>query len=772
VPPVARFALAYVAGLWAGGLVPASLALLAAAALAAAALAWTWRRAAWRGVLLGVAAAGLLQGTQAAARRRAECAERWEPGRHAAILRLNDGPDPRSLTTARVLHAVEGCGGDIRVRLAAGAAPSGATILAVGQYAAGGALRLERFRLLPAPRPLRFVVRDAISRRVSRLYGPRAPLVDALVIDRKGAIEPRLRADFAASGLAHLLAISGLHVGIVAGWVILIARGVGLRRRAWGLAVAASWGYVALLGFPAPATRAAAFVAVQALARRGGRHPPAHATLAVAVLVVVLLDPAAVTSIGAWLSVAAVAGTGAAGAVLRSAGWRGAHWRLLATSVGATLATAPITAYAFGAVAPIGVVVNLMAVPLAALAQPAVFLSLAAGAVAPGAGLALAGLERIAALGAAVPGGHLEGDPGVSFALPWAAALAAAVWWYRRRPTWAVLRLRAAGLVAAVAWLSAAARVPGASARYPGLTIHVLSVGQGDGMALRTPNGRWVLVDAGPRLGGDDAGRRIVVPFLRRQGARALDAVIVSHGHDDHLGGVPAVLARLPAALVLEPGQPVATPLYQEYLGAVDRAGARWQAARAGDTLVVDGVRLAVLHPNDAWMRRETDLNENSVVLRVTYGAFDALFTGDAGWPAESALAGTVGPVELLKVGHHGSSGGSRAPWLRELVPRAAVISAGRNNRYGHPAPEVLARLAGAGVAVYRTDAGGTVTIRSDGRYFEVSQGDRASGLARWACIVRGWLPSRASSSSRNGCTPRPPASSPTSFTTWPSPPR
>jgi competence protein ComEC len=401
-----------------------------------------------------------------------------------------------------------------------------------------------------------------------------------------------------------------------------------------------------------------------------------------------------------------------------------------------------------------------------------VFASLAFSPIAPGAGLALAGIERVASWAAAAPGGHVTGDPGLGFALPWALGLAAAAWWYRRRPTWRVARLRAAGLVAAASWLAVAAGPCGRADRYDGLAIYVLSVGQGDGIALRTPRGRWLLLDAGPRLGGDDVGRRVVVPFLRRHGARALDVVIVSHGHDDHLGGVPAVLERFPVTLVLEPGQPVATPLYQEFLGVVDRVDARWSAARVGDTLVLDGVRLAVLHPGHDWMRRFTDLNENSVVVRVTYGAFDALLTGDAGWPAESALAGTVGPIELLKVGHHGSNGATRAPWLRELTPKAAVVSAGRGNRYGHPAPEVLARLAAAGIPVYRTDLGGTVTIRSDGRYFEVWQGDRDPFLTRWACIVRGWLPSRASSSSRNGCTPRPRGSSPTSYTTWPSPPR
>lgn len=772
MPPVARFVVAYVAGLWVGFVVSPPSPFFAVGALAALVAAMLARRpTAWRGVLLGAVAAGLLQGAHSAARRRAGCAATWAAGRHAAILRLADAPDPRGLATAVVRHAPEGCGGEVVIRLAAGAAASGATLIVVGQHTPSGALRLERFRILERRRPARFVVRDWLSRRIARLYGPRAPLVDALVLDRKGAIDPRLRADFAASGLAHLLAISGLHVGIVAGWIVLLSRALGLRRAAGLIAVAGTGAYVALLGFPAPATRAAAFVAIQALARRGGRHPVSVATLAVAVFAVALVDPLAVTSIGAWLSVAAVAGTGAAVTALKSAGVRGAPWRLLAVSAGATLATAPITAYAFGAVAPIGVVVNLLAVPLAAVAQPAVFASLVLSALAPGAGLALAGLERLAALAAAVPGGHLNGDPGVAFSLPWAAALGVTAWWYRRRPTWAVARLRLSGAAAGVAWIAAAAGLEGRASAYEGLEIHVLAVGQGDGIALRTPRGRWLLVDGGPRVGREDAGRRVVVPFLRRHGVRALDAVIVSHGDADHLGGIPAVLERLPVGLVLEPGQPLGTDLYQEYLGAVDRAQARWHAARAGDTLLVDGVRLAVLHPAVEWARRETRPNENSVVVRVSYGAFDALLTGDVGWPAESVLVGRVGQIELLKVGHHGSAGSTRDAWLDEVRPRAAVVSVGKN-RYGHPSPEVLARLARTGVPVYRTDTGGTVTIRSDGRYFEVTQGDRGPLLTRLLCIVRDWLPSRASSSSRSGCTPRPRGSSPTSYTTWPSPPR
>ena len=207
----------------------------------------------------------------------------------------------------------------------------------------------------------------------------------------------------------------------------------------------------------------------------------------------------------------------------------------------------------------------------------------------------------------------------------------------------------------------------------------------------------------------------MIVPFLRRQGADALTAVIATHGHADHIGGLPAVIETFPPAYVLEPGQPLAQPLYLEFLAAVEASGARWQPARAGDRLQVDGVLLDVLSPDSTWLGLTLDVNEQSVVVRVTFGTERLLFTGDAGVPVETRLAGRVGPVRLLKVGHHGSRSATSDAWLAELGPHEAVISVGRRNTYGHPAPEVLARLAEHGVAIMRTDRDGTITFSTDG---------------------------------------------------------
>jgi len=156
-------------------------------------------------------------------------------------------------------------------------------------------------------------------------------------------------------------------------------------------------------------------------------------------------------------------------------------------------------------------------------------------------------------------------------------------------------------------------------------------------------------------------------------------------------------------------------PLYLEFLAGVEASGARWHGARAGDRVEVDSVVLEVLSPDSLWLRLPLDVNDHGVVLRVRYGAVRLLFQADAGLPVEGRLAGKVGRVDLLKVGHHGSRTATSDEWLDELAPREAVISVGRNNHYGHPAPEVLERLARHGVTVFRTDRNGTITFSTDG---------------------------------------------------------
>lgn len=574
-------------------------------------------------------------------------------------------------------------------------------------------------------------LRTLLGRASTELYGARAALVDALMLGRRGVIDPDLQERFAQSGLVHLLSISGFHVGLIGGWIFMVTRLLGVRRDPALIgSAAASAAYVAFIGWPAPATRAAALAVVLARCRVRQRHVRSDELLAATCLIVLLMDPWAVLDLGGWLSAAALWGATRFSRWTDAALGRGFGWRTLGSSIGATLATAPITAWALGTVAPIGIVLNFAAIPIAAVAVPGVLVSLLVHPLVPilarpfaaGAGLLLHALELVALAGAAVPGGHqlLEaGDPAAT--LPWALALGAGLWITQPHTTRLEAGRRAGWITTALLWL-ALVRAPllGATDGDGSLALHFLDVGQGDAAAIRTPAGHWVLIDAGPAGEGTDAGRRVVAPFLERHGARSLALAVVSHAHADHLGGLPSVMRRIRTGLVLEPGADVVDPRYTGFLDRLPRDGVPWHPAHAGERFALDGVQFTVLHPAPGWRHWGEDLNEDSVVLLVEFGQFQALFPGDAGFPAESAMARGLRPVDLLKVGHHGSRGSTGDGWLNALAPAVAVISLGRNN-YGHPAPATLARLRAHGVEVHRTDREGTVSVVTDGVRMTVS---------------------------------------------------
>ncbi len=680
------------------------------------------RRAAVAGAMGIALLAGLVWGRVAVQERAASCAGRGERGAlRSVIVRLLD-PTPAGGGVVDATAIGGPCRGAVRLRWPDGPeGRGGSTWIVAGRWLGSdrlGILALRRVRLLDAERRGRGALRDRLSARAATLFGARAPLVEALVTGRRAELDPAVRERYVASGLAHLLSISGFHVGFFAAWIGLLLRLLRLpRSRRLVVGTLVVFAYVWLLGFPAPATRAGAMLAVDAAARLRQRAVTPRGTIALAVLFVLALDPWAVTSVGAWLSVASISAViWAARATVQ----RRRLTRLLAPSIAATLLTAPITAYAFGTVAPVGVVANLVAIPLAAVAVPGLMIALGlswlvpplAHLIAGGAGLGLALLDLTARGAAAVPGGHMVMVAGVRAAAIWTLVLAVAWWLWRGRGRRWVLAARAAFLATLLvwAWITGAASLDDCRC----VQIHFLDVGQGDAALLRTPAGRWILIDGGPRTPVRDAGRSIVVPFLRRHGAAGLALVVATHGDADHLGGLPAVIAAFPPRLVLEPGEPLGRPLYLEFLAAVEASGAAWHAARAGDRFVVDGLRVDVVSPDSAWLAEPVEVNEHGVVVVVSYGRTRVLLQADAGLPVEWRLQGRVGPVALLKVGHHGSRSATGDAWLDELRPGDAVISVGARNTYGHPAPEVVARLRAHGIRIWRTDEAGNITFEVD----------------------------------------------------------
>jgi competence protein ComEC len=256
------------------------------------------------------------------------------------------------------------------------------------------------------------------------------------------------------------------------------------------------------------------------------------------------------------------------------------------------------------------------------------------------------------------------------------------------------------------------------------LRVTVLDVGQGDATLVQTPDGRALLVDAGGLPGGArfDIGERVVAPAAWHLGVRRLEAIVVTHGDPDHADGVPSVLEMIPPRELWE-GIPVAG---HRSLLAIERGAARRRVGRtrvrAGDAFRFGAVSVEVLHPPPPDWERRRVRNDDSVVLDVRLGAVSIVLTGDISGEIEESLVPRLRPADVraLKVSHHGSATSTSAAFVGALRPRVAIVSCGRGNRFGHPAPVVIDRLESAGSAIYRTDRDGTVTLETDGKTVRV----------------------------------------------------
>jgi competence protein ComEC len=254
------------------------------------------------------------------------------------------------------------------------------------------------------------------------------------------------------------------------------------------------------------------------------------------------------------------------------------------------------------------------------------------------------------------------------------------------------------------------------------LELVILDVGQGDAALLRSPGGRWVLVDAGPRTETFDAGKRTVLPYLRKRGVQALELMVLTHPDMDHVGGASSVLREFQVRSVLDPGKAAGTHVFIDALRAAQEAGVPWRVAEAGDSLNLDGMALRVLAPEEgAEIPALEGSNGASLVLEVRYGAFSAVFAGDAPATSEERFIPRIfaSEIQVLKVGHHGSSTSTTTELLARTSPETALISVGRRNRFGHPDRAVLNRLEKEGARVLRTDLNGILVVRArrDGSY-------------------------------------------------------
>ncbi|MGP6159505.1 MAG: DNA internalization-related competence protein ComEC/Rec2 [Vulcanimicrobiaceae bacterium] len=615
--------------------------------------------------------------------------------------------------------------------------------------------------------PTLWVVRArawASDRLRERLAEPYATILAGAMWGERGALPPDLHAEFQDTGTMHVLVTAGLHLGVVAALAAGLLNACGAGRIGSSLgAIAVVWLYAAFSGAHLPSLRAATMASFALLARASGRQAFSPNALAAAAIVVAALRPLSVTSLSFALSFSCVAAIVLFAKPIASALERLALPGVVREAVALTLATQlgtwPLTAAGFLLIAPYAPLANAAVVPVVGVAMLVGFAQLAATPL-PWLAAGFANIETsllmwivgvVRAVGA-LPGAHILATPPPPWAIAlYDAALLGAAWLL------AHARPRLALTVGALATLICLEppRLPSHD-----LVVTAIDVGQADGLLIRTPRGHALMVDAGGRLergppgqsssNAEEVGERIVVPFLIRAGFHHVDAILMSHPHGDHVGGVAPVLRALGADELADSGQSYPGHAYHDALDAARERHVPLLEPRAGDVWRSDdGVTLRFYGPAEPYLSgTRNDVNNNSLVFRLEYGRFRMLFTGDAGAEAEDRLlrSGADLHADVLKVGHHGSAYGTTPGFVAAVAPAAAVVSVGRDNLFGHPAPATLATLEAAGAHVYRTDRDGAVTVESDGTNFSVTPFLKGTTPAQLIATTRVKLASSASS--------------------------
>ena len=579
------------------------------------------------------------------------------------------------------------------------------------------------------------VVHAAVKRRLRANLAGAEPeargalaLLLALVMGETQDLPGSTVGAFRDGGVAHIVAISGLQVGLVAGLLGSFARRAGASLAARDtLVLLATALFAVFAGGRPPVVRAALMIGLYLMARLLGRPTSAAHVLGFAAAVLLAADPANLFDVGFLLTFAAVFGLAAFGVpaarALRRTGLPALVADALGATAGAELAVLPVQLFVFNAVPAVALLSNPFVVPLSSLFLFLGLLLFPLLLLSPStASLAILPLrflsDALLAILAALDRLHaVRIVPTPPFALAAAVAGLLLVAGLARRPA-----LRRASLLTGAALALALVLAPPVVSDPGTVRLQALDVGQGDSWLLISPRGR-VLVDGG---GGPDReydfGRLRLLPRLADLGAVAFDAVVLTHPHPDHARGLLAVLTSLPVARVVLPRGAPRNLFLDEFEEAAARRALTLERLGAGQRFTAAGLTFEVLHPGDGAYPRAPE-NNGSLVLSVGLEGRRAILTGDIEGLAETDLVsgGRSLAADVLKVPHHGSRTSTGAAFLSRVAPRLALIGVGRRNRFGHPAPDVVERLGASRVRTFRTDRDGEIAlVFSGGRILPV----------------------------------------------------
>ena len=631
-----------------------------------------------------------------------------------------------------------------------------------GIYAVGGVSRPQRLRLLRradgygVARTLERW-RQRIRAQVSSLLSPPHDAVFlSIVLGERGSLPADIQSDFRTAGVAHLLVVSGLHVGFVAAASLLAWRQflralrVRLPRdrlpgwRPTPLAAVLSLPpvllYCSLVGWRVPTLRAALMAGCYMLALCTERRSDARYALVLAAVLIVLVDPRAFSDVGFRLSFTAVAAILLASSAVMNpaaapsgAGQRVKHYLLayVTASVAAYLGTLPILLQAFHNVPTFGVVTNLLVLPLVGVLVPAGVLAVGLLVIWPAAAPAvfsvlsypMSWLLTVTELIAHLPTSLLHAAAPSALTVAAYFALLASLLFAGRWRT----RLSCAAGCLLVMLMSMGWQV--LEARSHLLTVTFLDVGTGDAILVQAPGNHNLLVDGGGTYDGRfDVGARVVAPVLWDRHIRHFDLVALTHPHPNHARGLVSLMRLFPTEHLLTNGSPMQNGYLRDILTAGEKWNTRHHTAPGGRREWQWGdLRLTVLSPPSAAEQARTlwnpkSENDRSLVMLLQYGEVRILLTGDIQHATEGWLLAHRDDLQadVMQVAHHGSKTSTHPDFVRHVRPRDGIISLGAGNPYGHPHPGVLKTLHEQKVRVWRTDIHGAVTLSTDGSTYRI----------------------------------------------------
>ncbi len=586
--------------------------------------------------------------------------------------------------------------------------------------------------------PSRFLysLRENLSSQIRKMLPPEAAsFLTGILLGEKEGISREVKSDFQNSGVAHVLAISGLHVGfvVIIIHILLSFLPIGFR---WHniLTIAFLSFYMLLTGANPPVVRATLMVAIYLIGKNLERVPNVYNTIFTAACIILLLQPQQLFLAGFQFSFVAVLsiiyfyralkpleskamqlfGSGKSGKWVKN---------LIITpflvSLSAQLGTIPLMAVYFHKIPLISFVLNLIAIPLVGLIVPLGFLAVSISylsfslAVPVSSLLAsiIQALINIVHLAANLPWSYFNLPDFTIFAVILYLLILWLVFTWTSEPNLQVRKPALIAIVAGFLWLIAP------RAYHP--EILTLDVGQAEASLVRTSENKLLLFDAGSASPEWDNGRSVIFPAIQRMGKLHLDKVIISHPHADHIGGMFSLIELVDIDSVYLPDLRTYYFLQDSLLRELGNHHIPVRLLKMGDIVRVDAkTRIFILAPFTKFREPSgtsgSQINNTSLVALLKTGNASILFTGDAELPVETRLAewGSLAHSEILKAGHHGSGTSSGQQFLEQVSPQFCIIPVGRNNRYGHPGKDVLNRLRNLGIRYFRTDFDGAVWLR------------------------------------------------------------